>query len=238
MSSGLETEYVGPAKQFLTESFQAYPAATTTAVIFAVTSFVPVVSAIALTVFASFVALAGTLVVVVGLALSLAVVLSRTLVFSVVVDFLFQFRSGGAAAQRSADGRSREERHRHLNIQQPPPRRLHSPQNLHHDHPLLSSAPLEYPSLPNRTPLLAFLLLRNPLARTLLPRWLRYHALATRTSSAARAQVGCAGRAVPAARSGWTGSSLWVWCCCCSRPARARLGSGTCARRWTRRTRR
>ncbi|KAJ7640701.1 hypothetical protein DFH06DRAFT_1214986 [Mycena polygramma] len=180
----LETEYVGPAKQFLTESFRAYPTATTMAVIFTVTSFVPVVSAIALTGFASFVALAGILVVVVGLALSLAVVLSSTLVFSVVADFLvsglFQSRSGGAPAQTTdapatAPSATATDAP-NISTCSIPLRRAFTALKTAIT-PLLSFDPLKFKSSSLRTHLLAFLLLRNTLARIFLPRWMRYHAL-------------------------------------------------------------
>ncbi|KAK7018470.1 hypothetical protein R3P38DRAFT_3274549 [Favolaschia claudopus] len=76
------------AKNSLKESYQAYPFATTTLVVFVATSFVPVISLLTLTVFALCVILAGSLVVLIGAVLGLIVVLSTTLLSSVVAALL------------------------------------------------------------------------------------------------------------------------------------------------------
>ncbi|KAJ7704185.1 hypothetical protein B0H14DRAFT_3028962, partial [Mycena olivaceomarginata] len=87
----IESDYVRPAKQFLTQSFEKYPTATTIATVFAVTSFVPVVSAIN------------------SAGLSLLVVLSATLVFSAAATILVSNipRFGGLPEQ-TRDGAATE----------------------------------------------------------------------------------------------------------------------------------
>ncbi|KAJ7847717.1 hypothetical protein B0H14DRAFT_3675066 [Mycena olivaceomarginata] len=77
--------------------------------VFAVTSFVPVVSAIALALFASFLAVAGLLTTLFALGLSLLVVLSATLVFSAAATILVSNipRFGGLPEQ-TRDGAATE----------------------------------------------------------------------------------------------------------------------------------
>ncbi|KAK7017605.1 hypothetical protein R3P38DRAFT_1308978 [Favolaschia claudopus] len=73
---------------YLKESYQAYPFATTTLVLFVVTSFVPVTTLLALTAFALCAILAGSLSVLIGAVLGLVVVLSTTLLSSVIAGLL------------------------------------------------------------------------------------------------------------------------------------------------------
>ncbi|KAJ7769343.1 hypothetical protein B0H16DRAFT_1686164 [Mycena metata] len=111
----LERRYGVPAKEFLKESYEEHPLATTAVVIFAVTSFTPVVGAAALAVFTVCLALCATLVTIIGLgkcptgflellflivapALGLATLLSTTLFSSLVLTFLV----AGAIRLRSA----------------------------------------------------------------------------------------------------------------------------------------
>ncbi|KAJ6595523.1 hypothetical protein DFH09DRAFT_1134870 [Mycena vulgaris] len=110
----LQSQYLTPTKQFMEDSFQEYPLATSVFAIFAATSFTPVVMAIALAVFT--VCLAGSicLLTLIGLALCLSVVLSTTLVSSAVTAALgaglLRIRSLGLwisdhrSATRTAEG--------------------------------------------------------------------------------------------------------------------------------------
>ncbi|KAJ7509487.1 hypothetical protein B0H11DRAFT_1250636 [Mycena galericulata] len=86
--SRLEQEYTLPAKQFLNESLNENPLVTTVMVIFAVTSFTPVITSVALAVFTIVLALSACLVVLVGLALGLIVLLASTLFISGVLTVL------------------------------------------------------------------------------------------------------------------------------------------------------
>ncbi|KAJ7016222.1 hypothetical protein C8F04DRAFT_1202910 [Mycena alexandri] len=107
----LERRYSVPAKQFLKESYEEHPLATTAIVIFAVTSFTPVVGAVALAAFTVCLAFCATLIIIIGLALGLATFLSTTLFSSLVLTFLV----AGAIRLRSARrlGRSTSRRAAH-----------------------------------------------------------------------------------------------------------------------------
>ncbi|KAJ7675197.1 hypothetical protein B0H17DRAFT_1081402, partial [Mycena rosella] len=85
---GLENAYAVPAKEFMRDSFQEYPLATSVMAIFAVASFTPIVASVALAVFTICAASAICFVTLLGLALCLSVILSSTLVSSVVVTTL------------------------------------------------------------------------------------------------------------------------------------------------------
>ncbi|KAJ7472578.1 hypothetical protein FB451DRAFT_299451 [Mycena latifolia] len=84
----LENRYAVPAKQFISDSFEQYPMATSVTAIFAATSFTPIVISAALAVFTICLAASTCLVTLIGLALCLAVVLSSALASSVVVTAL------------------------------------------------------------------------------------------------------------------------------------------------------
>ncbi|KAF7361139.1 hypothetical protein MSAN_01145700 [Mycena sanguinolenta] len=86
--SGLEQRYALPAKQFLQESYEERPLATTAMVLFVASSFVPVVVAAALAAFTICFAVAAALVILLGLALFLTVVLSSALFHSTVITLL------------------------------------------------------------------------------------------------------------------------------------------------------
>ncbi|KAJ6589256.1 hypothetical protein B0H19DRAFT_1248814 [Mycena capillaripes] len=96
----LEQGYGLPAKQFLKESYDEYPLATTAMVIFAATSFTPVVVSAALAVFTVCLAISASLVALIGLALGLAVVLSTTLLSSILMTLL----AAGALRLRNPRG--------------------------------------------------------------------------------------------------------------------------------------
>ncbi|KAJ7655818.1 hypothetical protein DFH06DRAFT_1412866 [Mycena polygramma] len=84
----LEEGYGLPAKQFLKDLYDEYPLATTALVIFAATSFTPVVVSAALAVFTVCLAVSASLVTLIGLVLCLTVILSTTLLSSVLVTLL------------------------------------------------------------------------------------------------------------------------------------------------------
>ncbi|KAJ7767004.1 hypothetical protein DFH07DRAFT_335359, partial [Mycena maculata] len=86
--SRFEERYALPAKQFLQQSFDEYPFATTVMVIFAATSFTPVVLSVALAAFVVFVAASTSLVALVGLALGLSACLLTTLFSSAMLTLL------------------------------------------------------------------------------------------------------------------------------------------------------
>ncbi|KAF8205400.1 hypothetical protein K438DRAFT_2096717 [Mycena galopus ATCC 62051] len=169
----IESDYVRPAKQFLTQSYEKYPTVTATAAIFMLTSFVPVVLAGTLALFASFLAVSVLLTVLVALGLALLVVLSSTLVFSaagtVAVSILI--RSKGTPVQPK-DGAATEEP-------------SETPGTSTRFNPLRSAfTSFEdrdwYPrkNLRSwRTRFFLALFFRNTFARIFLPRWMRAHHL-------------------------------------------------------------
>ncbi|KAJ7136673.1 glycosyl hydrolase family 7-domain-containing protein [Mycena epipterygia] len=162
----MEETYGRPAKQFFRDSFHAYPVATSVLAVFAVISFVPVVSAIALALFACFLAATGCLIILVAVALFLSVVVSVTFVFSAITTLMAhslrrpftETVTGPTTA--GAEGLTSSN---HNNYTQ-------------HACAVLDSTaytPLKASSWTSR--FLAFLVLRNPVACTLLPRKVRYH---------------------------------------------------------------
>ncbi|KAF8144921.1 hypothetical protein K438DRAFT_2028947 [Mycena galopus ATCC 62051] len=96
--SEVEQKYALPAKQFLKESYEEHPLATTVLVIFAASSFTPVVVSAALAVFTICVATSACLVILLGLALVLAVILLTSLFSSALITLL------GAGALRLNPG--------------------------------------------------------------------------------------------------------------------------------------
>ncbi|KAJ6472684.1 hypothetical protein C8R47DRAFT_1145872 [Mycena vitilis] len=84
----LEEGYGLPAKQFLKDLYDEYPLATTALVIFAATSFTPIVVSAALAVFTVCLAVSASLITLVGLALCLTVILATTLLSSVLLTLL------------------------------------------------------------------------------------------------------------------------------------------------------
>ncbi|KAJ7806566.1 hypothetical protein B0H14DRAFT_3152894 [Mycena olivaceomarginata] len=166
----IESDYVRLAKQFLTQSFEKYPTATTIATVFAVTSFVPVVSAIALALFASFLAVAGLLTTLFALGLSLLVVLSATLVFSAAATILVSNipRFGGLPEQ-TRDGAATEPADNLTGFgrRRSPMRRAFTAfRNRFSKKGLNRRARFLLP---------LFFLFRNTFARIFLPRVVRYH---------------------------------------------------------------
>ncbi|KAJ7186582.1 hypothetical protein C8R46DRAFT_1341951 [Mycena filopes] len=105
--SELNRRYGAPAKEFLQESYEEHPLATTAVMIFAVTSFTPVVGAIALAAFTVCLAVCATIVTVIGLALGLATLLSTTLFSSLVLTFLVAGAIRLRTARRLARSSSR-----------------------------------------------------------------------------------------------------------------------------------
>ncbi|KAJ7131545.1 hypothetical protein C8R43DRAFT_1024682 [Mycena crocata] len=99
--NSMEDDYGRPAKEFWTESCKEYPTITSTLVVFAILSFAPVVSAIALTAFLCFLAVTVCAVGVVALVLCLSVLLSVTLFFSTVTTVVVSglVRLGGARSE-------------------------------------------------------------------------------------------------------------------------------------------
>ncbi|KAJ7820355.1 hypothetical protein B0H14DRAFT_3876334 [Mycena olivaceomarginata] len=86
--SRLEQQYALPTKQFLKESYEEHPVATTVMVIFVASSFIPVVISVALAIFTICVGVSASLVTLLGLALCLAVLLLTALFSSVVITLL------------------------------------------------------------------------------------------------------------------------------------------------------
>ncbi|KAJ7890250.1 hypothetical protein B0H13DRAFT_2040487 [Mycena leptocephala] len=137
------------------------------AVVFALTSLVPVVAAIALVVFTGFLAVTGVAVIVVALGLSLLVLLSSALVFSVVATLVVSgvlwskgspAKPAGIAATEPANG----ERSGISDFWVPFRRAFTALQG-------------RVKGRNWRYSLLAAVLLRNTFARIFLPRWMRYH---------------------------------------------------------------
>ncbi|KAF7360608.1 hypothetical protein MVEN_00792300 [Mycena venus] len=162
----MESEYVRPAKQFLAQSFEKHPTATAIAAVFAVTSFVPVVLAIALAVFAAFLTITGLLTTVVALGLSLFVILSTTLVFSAAVTFIILGipRFGRSPAQPTEAAA-------------PEPTGIPNVSNFGSPRRAFAALRHLYPRKGSSWSfrLLFGLLFRNTFARIFLPRWMRYH---------------------------------------------------------------
>ncbi|KAJ6562531.1 hypothetical protein B0H19DRAFT_1144876 [Mycena capillaripes] len=180
----METDYGRPAKEFFTQSFQEYPTATTVCV---VTSFIPVVLAIALALFACVLAVSGVLVTVVGLGLSLVVILSFTLMFSAAVTLVVScaLRFGGKSAQTgepAATGTASAATEptegpasdygipfrRAFTAFEGSRRTMFSCRAAH-----ILFFPMKATNW--RTRLVAAVLFRNLFARIFLPRWMRYH---------------------------------------------------------------
>ncbi|KAJ6528787.1 hypothetical protein DFH09DRAFT_1371184 [Mycena vulgaris] len=84
----IDNAYWQPAEQFIRESFQEHRCLASTLAVFAVMSFVPVVSAVALASFICILAAAGCLLTIVALGLLLSVTLSVTLVFSAILTLM------------------------------------------------------------------------------------------------------------------------------------------------------
>ncbi|KAJ6495459.1 hypothetical protein C8R45DRAFT_1212243 [Mycena sanguinolenta] len=163
----MESDYIRPAHQLLTQYYEKYPTATTIMAVFALTSMVPVVSAIALALFASFLAVAGVLAIIVAIGLSLLVILSSTLVFSVASTVLVSsFIRTRKASVQIGDGVPTEPTESASTSTQPDPTR-HAFTAFENWYSKKGST--------WRTPLLLVLLLRNTIARIFLPRWMRYH---------------------------------------------------------------
>nr|GAT59761.1 predicted protein [Mycena chlorophos] len=81
----VESEYVLPLKEFVKEAYAESPVATTAVLLFALSSVGPLVSALAAAVFTVWASVTAGLLGLVGIVLTLAVVLSTTLISSLVL---------------------------------------------------------------------------------------------------------------------------------------------------------
>ncbi|KAF7333589.1 hypothetical protein MSAN_00159400 [Mycena sanguinolenta] len=175
----MEKEYGRPAKDFLAQSFRECPTVTLVGVVFSVLSFVPIVATVALASIISLLAaigilmatiafLSGAVFSIVTLTILLSTVLSAVFAISVVTALVV---SGVWRAPRvPKEGGS-------------PTTTMDGAGIFEHPTPLRSAFVVllkrVYASWPPFKPtwqhhLIAAILVRNPLARILLPRWMRY----------------------------------------------------------------
>ncbi|KAF7344375.1 hypothetical protein MSAN_01918500 [Mycena sanguinolenta] len=163
----MESDYIRPTQQLLMQFHEKHPTATAIMAVFAMTSIIPVVSAIALALFASFLAVAGLLTTLVALGLSLLAILSSTLVFSVASTVLVSsFIRSRKASVQTGDGVPTEPTEAASTSSQNDP--------THHAFTAFGHWYSKKGSTWS-TRLFLFFLLRNTIARIFLPRWMRYH---------------------------------------------------------------
>ncbi|KAK7052005.1 hypothetical protein R3P38DRAFT_2858047, partial [Favolaschia claudopus] len=180
----MEDEYGRPAKEFLLQSYVECPIVTSIGVTFCALSFFPLVSSIALALIVCFVAATAFLLAIIALSFVTLLILAMLgLVLSATLSFAF------ASAALVALFTNVINCPKEVSTTNTPPNRasprwitfesLKSILRVLNPDKLSDTLP---PSLgrtltQKRTIFTAFILLRNPLARIFLPRWMRYHPL-------------------------------------------------------------
>ncbi|KAJ7463947.1 hypothetical protein FB451DRAFT_1561899 [Mycena latifolia] len=162
----MDDAYLQPAQRFLKESFQEHSLMTSMLAVFAVASFVPIVSAVALALFTFILAAAGFLVTLAALGLLLSIALSITFVLAVII-------TGAVWAIKSLTTKTNDP------VAEPTTTNPAGPTVADY-HIYLQRGYAVLKSIRRRTPgwkssLLAFALFRNLFARIFLPRVVRYH---------------------------------------------------------------
>jgi len=182
----LETEYGRPAKDFIAQSFRECPTITLIGVVFSAISFVPVVSTIALALIVCFLAtiaivlavvalVSGALFVVFTLALLLSTILSAAFALSaitaLVMSGVVRCRTPRAETQEAVTTAPANCPGSISTYLIPVERAFTALQDKAH----ALGLPFRLPGFgQRRSRLFALILLRNPLARIFLPRWMRY----------------------------------------------------------------
>ncbi|KAF7369317.1 hypothetical protein MVEN_00259900 [Mycena venus] len=177
----MEKEYGRPAKDFLAQSFRECPTVTSIGVVFSIISFVPVVTAIALFIIICFLTAAGIFISVVALLSGgLVAVVTLFLLLSTILSAALVL-SATTALVMSSDVWCRTPRVETQDADTTTPSKQGIsgyliPITRFFTSLISSLVALQKNKVPSswRLPIFALILLRNPIARILLPRWMRY----------------------------------------------------------------